>query len=128
MVDRVEVAIIDEQQPRWLSFLNGRIDHVAVPGDYGDLMQASLGQGLTFLLAFICLLGAGFGFVLAVFECQAHAPVGRCVTLELVGHHNPWCLCMLSQQFAHEPLSGLSVAPALYKYVQDVAMLINRPP
>ena len=26
MVDRVEVSIIDEQQPRWLSFLNGQID------------------------------------------------------------------------------------------------------
>ncbi|MBL8351162.1 MAG: GGDEF domain-containing protein [Burkholderiaceae bacterium] len=38
------------------------------PGDYVDLMQASLGQGLTFLFAFMCLLGAGFGFVLAVFE------------------------------------------------------------
>jgi diguanylate cyclase (GGDEF)-like protein len=31
-------------------------------------MQASLGQGLTFLFAFMSLLGAGFGFVLAVFE------------------------------------------------------------
>jgi diguanylate cyclase (GGDEF)-like protein len=38
------------------------------PDDYGALMQASLGQGLTFLVAFVCLLGAGFGFVLAVFE------------------------------------------------------------
>ncbi len=34
MVDRVEVSIIDENQPRWLSFLNGRIDHVSVPGEY----------------------------------------------------------------------------------------------
>jgi ABC-type transport system substrate-binding protein len=34
MVDRVEVSIIDESQPRWLSFLNGRIDHVSVPGEY----------------------------------------------------------------------------------------------
>jgi len=41
---------------------------VATPADYVDLMQASLGQGLTFLFAFMCLLGAGFGFVLAVFE------------------------------------------------------------
>ena len=40
----------------------------ATPGDYVDLMQASLGQGMTFLFAFMCLLGAGFGFVLAVFE------------------------------------------------------------
>lgn len=38
------------------------------PGDYLDPMQASLGQGLTFLFAFMCLLGAGFGFLLAVFE------------------------------------------------------------
>jgi len=38
------------------------------PEDYGDLMQVSLGRGLTFLVAFVCLLGAGFGFVLAVFE------------------------------------------------------------
>ncbi len=34
MVDRVEVQIIEEQQPRWLSFLNGDIDHIAVPSDY----------------------------------------------------------------------------------------------
>lgn len=38
------------------------------PDDYHDLMQASLGQGLTFLVSFIGLLGAGFGFVLASFE------------------------------------------------------------
>ena len=38
------------------------------PDAYVDLLQASLGQGLTFLVAFVCLLGAGFGFVLAVFE------------------------------------------------------------
>ena len=38
------------------------------PADYTDLMQASLGQGLTFLLSFMCLIAAGFGFVLAVFE------------------------------------------------------------
>jgi len=28
------VSIISEQQPRWLSFLNGKIDHVSVPGEY----------------------------------------------------------------------------------------------
>ena len=38
------------------------------PGDYTDLLQASLGQGLSFLAAFMCLIAAGFGFVLAVFE------------------------------------------------------------
>jgi len=38
------------------------------PEEYVDLMQSSLGQGLTFLFSFICLIGAGFGFVLANFE------------------------------------------------------------
>ncbi len=38
------------------------------PEEYQDLMQSSLGQGLTFLFSFICLIGAGFGFVLANFE------------------------------------------------------------
>ena len=34
LVDRVEVAIIDESQPRWLSFVNGQIDFVAVPQEF----------------------------------------------------------------------------------------------
>ncbi|MEJ6007403.1 ABC transporter substrate-binding protein [Paucibacter sp. AS339] len=33
MVDRVEIAIIEEDQPRWLSFLNGQLDILAAPGD-----------------------------------------------------------------------------------------------
>ncbi len=42
-----------------------------VPQDYGDTMQISLGQGLTFMLAFVAMLGVGFGFVLAVLERSA---------------------------------------------------------
>ena len=38
------------------------------PGDYLELLQPSLGQSLSFLVTFVFLLGAGFGFVLAVFE------------------------------------------------------------
>jgi ABC-type transport system substrate-binding protein len=34
LIDRVEVSIIEEQQPRWLAFLNGQIDYVAVPGEF----------------------------------------------------------------------------------------------
>ncbi|MBB4845588.1 ABC-type transport system substrate-binding protein [Paucibacter oligotrophus] len=33
MVERVEIAIIEEDQPRWLSFLNGQLDLLAAPGD-----------------------------------------------------------------------------------------------
>lgn len=41
------------------------------PEDYQDIMQSSLGQGMTFLVSFLCLMGAGFGFVLANFERTA---------------------------------------------------------
>jgi len=34
LVDEVEVEIVEESQPRWLSFLNGRYHWLAVPGDY----------------------------------------------------------------------------------------------
>ena len=34
MVDRVEVSIIEESQPRWLAFLNGQIDYINVPGEF----------------------------------------------------------------------------------------------
>ncbi len=34
MVDRVEVSIIEESQPRWLAFLNGQLDFVNVPGEF----------------------------------------------------------------------------------------------
>lgn len=41
------------------------------PDQYTDLLRSSLGQGLTFLCAFLSLMGAGFGFVLASFERAA---------------------------------------------------------
>ncbi|MBC8119427.1 MAG: bicyclomycin resistance protein, partial [Burkholderiaceae bacterium] len=38
LVDRVEVAIIQEAQPRWLSFEQGALDHLQVPIEYGTLV------------------------------------------------------------------------------------------
>jgi ABC-type transport system substrate-binding protein len=37
LVDRLEIQIIEEQQPRWLSFVNGQLDVVEVPGGFGTL-------------------------------------------------------------------------------------------
>ncbi|MFG5410337.1 ABC transporter substrate-binding protein [Piscinibacter sakaiensis] len=38
MVDRVEVAIIEETQPRWLSFLNGQSDFLErLPNEFADV-------------------------------------------------------------------------------------------
>jgi ABC-type transport system substrate-binding protein len=34
MVDRVEIAIIDEGQPRWLAFLQGKLDQIDVPSAF----------------------------------------------------------------------------------------------
>ena len=34
MIDRVEVSVIEEAQPRWLTFLNERIDLLAVPQEF----------------------------------------------------------------------------------------------
>jgi ABC-type transport system substrate-binding protein len=36
-LDRVELTIVEEAQPRWLSFLNGQIDMVAVPNEFVNL-------------------------------------------------------------------------------------------
>ncbi len=37
MIDRVEIAIIEESQPRWLSFLNGEFDlSFPVPLEFAD--------------------------------------------------------------------------------------------
>jgi ABC-type transport system substrate-binding protein len=37
MIDRVEVAVIDEAQPTWLAFLNGETDWVALPPEFTDV-------------------------------------------------------------------------------------------
>ena len=37
MIDRVEIAIIEESQPMWLSFLDGKLDQLTVPGDFASL-------------------------------------------------------------------------------------------
>ena len=36
LIDRVEVSIIEESQPRWLAFLQGELDYLAVPIDLMD--------------------------------------------------------------------------------------------
>jgi len=36
MVDRVEVSIIEESQPRWLGFLSGQFDFVGVPLEFAN--------------------------------------------------------------------------------------------
>ncbi|MCS6944587.1 MAG: ABC transporter substrate-binding protein [Sutterellaceae bacterium] len=37
LVERVEVSIIEEAQPRWLAFLQGELDLLALPGEFQDI-------------------------------------------------------------------------------------------
>jgi ABC-type transport system substrate-binding protein len=37
LVDRVEISIIEESQPRWLAFMQGQVDYLAVPIDLQDV-------------------------------------------------------------------------------------------
>ena len=37
LVDRVELSVVEEAQPRWLSFLNGQADLVEVPAEFSAL-------------------------------------------------------------------------------------------
>jgi diguanylate cyclase (GGDEF)-like protein len=57
------------------------------PEQYTDLLQSSLGQSLTFLLSFVAMLGAGFGFVLANFERVARR-------LEQMATHDALTCCV----------------------------------
>jgi ABC-type transport system substrate-binding protein len=34
LLDRVEISIIEESQPRWLAFLNGQLDYINVPTEF----------------------------------------------------------------------------------------------
>jgi ABC-type transport system substrate-binding protein len=37
MIDRVEISIVEESQPRWLAFLNGQFDLLAVPLEFVNI-------------------------------------------------------------------------------------------
>ncbi|MBI3367181.1 MAG: bicyclomycin resistance protein [Burkholderiales bacterium] len=49
LADRLQIDIIEEQQPRWLSFVNGQLDLLEVPGGYSQL-AAPNGQLAPFLV------------------------------------------------------------------------------
>ncbi len=48
-VDRIELKIIEESQPRWLAFLRGELDVLTVPSDFGQLAMPG-GQLAPFLV------------------------------------------------------------------------------
>ncbi len=37
LVDRIEISIIEEAQPRWLAFVNGQLDHLDLPFEFAPV-------------------------------------------------------------------------------------------
>jgi len=96
------------------------------PSQYGQLTQPSLGQGLTFLVAFVALLGAGFGFLLAVFERVARQMEDMASHDGLTGSLNRSTTdALLSHVLArglrdHEPVAFALLDLDHFKQVNDV--------
>jgi diguanylate cyclase (GGDEF)-like protein len=70
-----------------LALLGRGVHALLDPDNYQDLLQPSLGQGLTFLAAFVGLLGAGFGFLLCCLERTARR-------MELLATHDSLTGCL----------------------------------
>lgn len=67
-------------------------------------------------------------FVLAILDPQRHVPAGRAIRGQFVRDHDARRPGGLSQQFAHEPAGGFSVATALNENVENEAVLIDGAP
>src|SRR5262245_15030334 len=52
----------------------------------------------------------------------------RLIASELIGDQHPRRRALPLEEFAEEPLGGLSVATALAEDVEDVAVLVDGPP
>jgi ABC-type transport system substrate-binding protein len=37
LLDRIEISVIDEAQPRWLAFLDGSLDQIALPSEFAPI-------------------------------------------------------------------------------------------
>lgn len=72
----------------WLALAARGVDALLRPESYRSLMSDGLATGLTFLFAFMSLLGAGFGFLLAGFERMARQMEHLATTDGLTGCAN----------------------------------------
>jgi diguanylate cyclase (GGDEF)-like protein len=71
-----------------LAMLGRALHALWQPEHYQVFNQQGFGQGLSFLLAFLAMQGAGFGFVLSVFERTARRMQEQATQDGLTGCHN----------------------------------------
>jgi hypothetical protein len=61
----------------------------------------------------------------------AHQPdvaEGGAVGAQLIGYHHLWRDALFSQQFAHQLDGRAPVSPALNQHIEDLALVVDRPP
>ena len=66
--------------------------------------------------------------VLPVFDAREDLSRRRAVALQPIGDDDPWHVPAALEELAEERLGRVRVPPALHETIQDVAVLIHRPP
>jgi hypothetical protein len=66
--------------------------------------------------------------VLPMFDAGEDLARGRTLAPQLIGHDHPWGIASVYQQLAEACLGGCRSALALYKHVEDIALLVHSPP
>lgn len=66
--------------------------------------------------------------VLPVFDAREDLALRRAVAFQPIGDDDPWHAPAPFEELAEEFLGRVLVPPALHENIQDVAVLIHRPP
>jgi hypothetical protein len=65
---------------------------------------------------------------LAVFDTGEELAHGRAIVFALIGHDHTWHVCKSLEELTEKCLGGLLIPPLLHQHIQDMSILIHRPP
>lgn len=63
-----------------------------------------------------------------MFNPRHDLALGSGIALQLVGDQYPWAVAQTLEQFAEESFGGLPISTALRQDIENMALLIRRPP
>ena len=66
--------------------------------------------------------------VLSVLDAREHVPLRSPIAFELIRDDDSWDVGLPLEELAEELLGRVLVPPALYKNIEDIALLVHRPP